>query len=241
MECLGELFECISDTLTVVYEILENLSFLNLFLPQSINSNSLRELTLEGKSLHIGSNVFTGLKQIDFFNIRGASMIFSDAFENVSRIHSASISLSSNEIQRIGNEAFSGLYTVARLVIHENTIENISNYAFSSIINIGELIIKNNIIINIGEESFSSPAWRTKISDNKFYCSCNIYWIKNIKVCLLAIFKDVFILRRNYCGAEEGHRTLINYSPICNKAPRNINGAKAFCKYLIFLFLMIIV
>lgn len=36
MECLGELFECISDTLTVVYEILENLSFLNLFLPQSM-------------------------------------------------------------------------------------------------------------------------------------------------------------------------------------------------------------
>lgn len=191
----------------------------------------LRELSISGKQcLKLKSGSFAGLMQIDFFSLNNVCEIEASAFRNSTRIyrfnisnsrltlskrvffsisHSNEIRLANNQIPTIGVDAFFGLDTVERLVLSANKIGNISSHAFSSIVNIGELVIEENQIRYIDPESLQSTAWRTKFRDNYIECNCANQWIKYIK--------DTYILKHNFCGAEESFRTLTNYIPRCDK------------------------
>lgn len=201
-------------------------------------SSHLRELTLEGKNLKIDGSAFAGLTQIDFFNLFGILSIGTGAFENVSRIHRLEIShsyfsisdgtfadishvreihITSNDIETIGVGAFNGLYTIGCLILDGNKIGNISGHAFSSILNIGEIVIEHNYIRHLETEALLSQAWRTRFRDNTLYCSCAISWMKHIK--------NSILLKKNFCGAEEFHRSLSNYKPNCSRPKRGQSTA----------------
>ncbi|VDK71255.1 unnamed protein product [Litomosoides sigmodontis] len=188
----------------------------------------LREFTLEGRNLRIGVNAFVGLTQVDFFHLFGVISFGSRPFENVSRVHRLEIShsnfsisagvftaishvreiyITSNDIDTISAGAFTGLYTIGCLTISDNRIGSISGHAFSSVVNIGEIIIERNNIRHLETEALLSEAWRTRFRDNILYCSCVINWLTQIN--------DSVLLKRNFCGAEESHRSLSNYKPNC--------------------------
>uniref|UniRef100_A0A1I8EP50 Leucine Rich Repeat family protein n=1 Tax=Wuchereria bancrofti TaxID=6293 RepID=A0A1I8EP50_WUCBA len=195
--------------------------------------NHLREFTLQGQNLKIEVNAFASFTQIDFFNLLGVISFGLRSFENVSRIHRLEISHSqfsipagvftalshvreihiiSNKIDTINTEAFTGLYTIGSLIMSDNKIGNISGYAFATIVNIGEIIIERNIIRNLETEALISEAWQTRFQDNILYCSCAINWLKHIN--------DSVLLKKNFCGAEEFHRSLLNYKPNCLRPKR---------------------
>lgn len=203
---------------------------------------NLRELTIKSRNLKIEENAFAGLTQIDFFNLFGVVFFGPRPFENVSRIHRLEISrsyfsitdgiftaishvreihITKNYIESIGIGAFNGLYTIGCLILNDNKIGNISAYAFSTIINIGEIVIEQNKIRHLETEALLSEAGRTRFRDNTLYCSCTISWIKHVK--------DSVLLKKNFCGAEEFHRSLSNYNPNCSR-PKRGQSVAVVCK-----------
>ncbi|VDD96500.1 unnamed protein product [Enterobius vermicularis] len=178
--------------------------------------SSLRELSISSeKCLKLKAGSFAGVTQIDFFNLRG-------------------VRLENNQILLIDVDAFHGLDTVERLVLTNNKIGNISSHAFTSTVNIGDLIIEENQIKYLNPGSLQSTAWRTKFRDNHIECNCANQWIRYIK--------DIFLLKHNFCGAEEGFRTLMNYTPNCQlKTQKSASDTvSALSKvYLSFVYMML--
>uniref|UniRef100_A0A0N5ASJ7 BRCT domain-containing protein n=1 Tax=Syphacia muris TaxID=451379 RepID=A0A0N5ASJ7_9BILA len=204
--------------------------------------SSLRELSISSnKCLHLKAGSFSGVSKIDFFNLKGLCSIEPLTFKNATRIyrinisnsllnltkgsffslaHSNEVRLENNEILLIDVDAFYGLNTVERVVIVSNKINQISSQAFSSVVNIGDLVIEENEIKYLNAGSLQSTAWRTKFRDNYVECNCANQWIKYVK--------DIFLLKHNFCGAEEGFRTLMNYTPNCQSKKENSASYQTF-------------
>ncbi|VBB31734.1 unnamed protein product [Acanthocheilonema viteae] len=149
--------------------------------------------------------------------------------------HVREIYITSNNIDAINTGAFTGLYTIGCLTMSDNKIGNISGHAFSSIVNIGEIIIERNNIRHLETEALLSEAWRTRFRDNVLYCSCVINWLKHIN--------DSMLLRKNFCGAEEFHRSLSNYRPSCHRPKRGQSAtiATRTLHFIIFFCLFIVI
>ncbi|KAM3724707.1 Leucine-rich repeat-containing G-protein coupled receptor [Dirofilaria immitis] len=140
-----------------------------------------------------------------------------------------------------GQRSFENVSRVHRLEISRSNF-SLLNGIFIGLSHVREILITSNNIETIDTGAFTaliSEAWKTRFRDNILYCSCVINWLKHIN--------DSMILKKNFCGAEEFHRSLSNYNPICPRSKRGqssaittrtLNISLQFLGYLLLYFIL---
>lgn len=193
------------------------------------NANNIRNLKIEEKCFVLQEESLSSITQIDFIYLSGLCSIKPFAFTNTSRVHSFNIfnskfsilpkafsflnhvyqlSIYDNTITLISEDSFSNIKTIGTIKIEKNTIDVIEGRAFVGMENVGSLIISNNNIISslsTPEILLTDPGSKIEFRENSVNCNCDIIWMDR--------WEDKSFAEENYCGPNEGRKSVFFYKP----------------------------